>query len=295
MKHVYTLFARYNEYTNQNGQIFLIVVLIMVIGATVGLAVASRSVTNLKTTNEEENSQRAFAAAEAGVEKALRLKPAPGTYFSGEQIGTPGTKIASVTVDPAQNGSDYLIDNGMSVDANDGVDVWLSNDGTVTGTLSNIDLAIFWGEDGKLDSDCTKNPAIEIIAFSGTSPTESTRDAYDPCNTRGNNFSAPDSTTSTTSVNGSNGVTKNFRYYSIVRLPQNTIIVRLIPLYKGTAIGVKGITKGGRLTDTATLPKQGTIITSTGTSGNTTRKIEYIQSYPKVPNELFQYILFQPN
>src|SRR4051812_24360818 len=56
----------------EQGQILLVVVLLMVIVLTIGLSLATRSVTNLRQATEEDNSQRAFSAAEAGVQVALK-------------------------------------------------------------------------------------------------------------------------------------------------------------------------------------------------------------------------------
>ena len=56
----------------QKGQVLLVVVLVMVVALTVGLSLASRSITNLRITSDDENSQRAFSAAEAGVERAVK-------------------------------------------------------------------------------------------------------------------------------------------------------------------------------------------------------------------------------
>jgi len=55
----------------QRGQIGLIVVLIMAVGLTIGLAIASQSLTDISVTETEEQSLRAFNAAEAGIETLL--------------------------------------------------------------------------------------------------------------------------------------------------------------------------------------------------------------------------------
>jgi len=55
----------------EKGQIALIVLLIMVVVLTVGLSVASRSVTDVFLSETKESGIRAFNAAEAGIEKAL--------------------------------------------------------------------------------------------------------------------------------------------------------------------------------------------------------------------------------
>src|SRR3989338_3937934 len=54
------------------GQIVLILVLITVVGLTIGLSLISRTVTDVRISSQIEESGRAFSAAEAGVETALR-------------------------------------------------------------------------------------------------------------------------------------------------------------------------------------------------------------------------------
>ena len=48
----------------------LVVVLTMIVALTVGLSLASRTITNMKISKQNEESQRAFQAAEAGIELA---------------------------------------------------------------------------------------------------------------------------------------------------------------------------------------------------------------------------------
>lgn len=56
----------------RSGQVALIVVLVVLVGLTVGVAVAGRSVTSLSIGSQEEERARSFSAAEAGIEDALR-------------------------------------------------------------------------------------------------------------------------------------------------------------------------------------------------------------------------------
>jgi Tfp pilus assembly protein PilX len=64
---------------NQNGQALLIVLLGMAVVLTLVLSIVSRSVTDVSITKRDEESLRAFSAAEAGVEQALLV----GTGTSG--------------------------------------------------------------------------------------------------------------------------------------------------------------------------------------------------------------------
>jgi len=55
----------------KSGQILILVLLIVVVALAVGLSAASRNIINLRTSTQTEQSQRAFTAAEGGVEKVL--------------------------------------------------------------------------------------------------------------------------------------------------------------------------------------------------------------------------------
>src|SRR3989344_7210327 len=61
------------QFTNgaQRGQVIVILLLLMLAALSIGLAVTQRSVTDVTTSTQTEQSSRAFSAAEAGLEKAL--------------------------------------------------------------------------------------------------------------------------------------------------------------------------------------------------------------------------------
>ena len=50
----------------KQGQILILVLLVVVVILAIGLSVASRNITNLRTSTQTENSQKAFSAAEGG-------------------------------------------------------------------------------------------------------------------------------------------------------------------------------------------------------------------------------------
>lgn len=56
---------------NQGGQVVIILLLVMVVSLAIGLSVVGRSLTEISTSTNSENSSRAFSAAEAGIEKVL--------------------------------------------------------------------------------------------------------------------------------------------------------------------------------------------------------------------------------
>jgi hypothetical protein len=76
---------------SENGQVGLVVLLITVVMLTVGVSVASRSVSDLKLTRQEQESTRALDIAESGIEDALSqdlssiIGSTTGNIPSGEQ------------------------------------------------------------------------------------------------------------------------------------------------------------------------------------------------------------------
>jgi len=297
-KILHTPHSQNDVFSSQKGQTLLVVVLVMVVALTVGLSVVLRSIINVRTTTEDENSQRAFSAAEAGIEKLS--KQSPGSSITNQSIGDPNTLIRSAAISSFTSNS-FLVNGGLPVPRNDGVDVWFSNQdhtcAAVNPTCSSPRFFITW-DPGKSTADCSSatNPpaAIEVIVVGGTvsNPTV-THYGFDPCASRqsSNNFS--------NTINGAttiNGVTFPWRTNqsgaNSVDVSNPTFFVRIIPLYNNAIIGVSTCNPGGG--GCTSLPTQGTEINSTGISGNTQRKILVFQPFPKLPNELLQYLLFVP-
>lgn len=275
---------RFKTLNSQVGQALLLVVLIMVVGLTVGLAVASRSITNVRTTTEEENSQRAFSAAEAGIEQALKTGGATtGSFASDNQ-----SQFSATVTELEDDGTGIILNAENPVPVDDGIDVWLvphDSDGKpVYTTPWTGNLTIYWGAQGLAGCD---EAALEIVLIYSDTPSPNTakskRYTTDACPERRslNNFD-------NLAQGGESLKGKNFEYK--VAPPINVVngyVVRIIPLYKSTILAVKS---GG----ISTLPSQGKIIESTGTSDTTKRKITYFQGYPQLPTEFFPNILFWP-
>lgn len=244
----------------------------MVVGLTVGLSLASRSIVGLRTAEEDIASQKALSAAEAGIEQVSKTSTsiANGTFSNNT---TYNATIESV------EGNNFLLNGGNSVLKNDGADIWLSDYSTDPAELYNNpwsgSLNIYWGQ----SSDGCSQAALEIIVISGSKANPiSTKHAFDPCVPRSNSNSF-----STVSAGGIiNG--KNFPFSATFNVT-NGILARVIPLYNETPIGVAG---------SSALPSQGSFITSTGVSGDITRKVTLFQGFPTLPVEYFPYGIFVP-
>ena len=265
---------------SERGQVLLIVVLTMIVALTVGLSIASRTITNLKISKQNEESQRAFQAAEAGVEQALKqIKTANPTAPSNSSLGN--NAGYSTTISPT-SGNAFLLNGGDTIDQDSGLDVWLSTYPTYTDPMAvGSTVTVFWGDPAIQPSGkCQKSDgnaivsALEIVILSGnTSAPTLSKYVFDPCN-RILNASA--------SGSGGSVLGTNFSYNTGPIPVGAGLIMKIIPVYNSTKMGI---------TATTGLPSQGSTITSTGTSGDTVRKVVYFSSYPQIPLEIFPYTL----
>jgi Tfp pilus assembly protein PilX len=268
-------------HSQTQGQILLIVVLTMIVSLTVGLAVVSRSIVQVKTAKDEADSQKAFSAAEAGVEQALQTN----NQISNQSLGN-NAAISSVSVTNSQPAK-FILNNGTQVLQDDGMDIWLSTYPTYQNPWTGR-MRVYWGT----ASGCSE-AALEIIVISQKVPGPGNtinHYAYDPCASRingqgGNSLTLVNSGTGGT-ING-----QNFNYSVPIDITSG-LVARVIPLYTNTTVAIAGFTDASEST-TETLPSQGKTFTSVGTAGSTQREVVYFQGYNSVPSELF-YSLFSP-
>ena len=258
---------------SQKGQALLVIVLIMVVILTIGLSLATRSLINTRTSTEKNNSQEAFTAAQARIERLLQGQDqtAEGGFSSGVTYNA-----SVVTGSTAQ----FLLNGGNQVLRGEGVDLWLSTYPTYTNQWNGT-FTVYWGSTADDCSVAVSNvAAVEVVVLSGASKDNPIAQHYvfDPCATRrnANKFGTPGSGTSI------NGI--NFNWSGSVTVTNGGFIARIIPLYANTFMGVSG----------SNLPAQGKTVESTGSAGGTVRKISVFQSYPRLPIEIFPYVIFSP-
>lgn len=251
----------------------------MVVVLTVGLSVVSRSVVQTKTAKDEADSQKAFSAAEAGIEQVLKS----GNSISNQSLGN-NASISNVSINAIQTAK-FLVNNGAQISQDEGADIWLSTYPTYANPWTGR-VRLYWGT----SAACSEAAIEAIIISSNAGAYTMTHYAFDPCANRatasgGNNFSTPAGNSGATI----NGVSLNYSFPIDVT---NAVLIRVIPLYNSSIVGAAGFTNNTE-TVTQTFPSQGQIITATGTSGSTQRAISYFQGYSQVPSELF-YSLFSP-
>lgn len=281
----------FKQQKSQSGQILLITLLIMSIATTVALSLVSRTTTDVNISSQLEESSRAFNAAEAGIELALK-----GASGSTGAIGA--SDNYNVTVTGVGATQTYTLPNKTQAGTTE--TIWLvdhnaSGVPVIATTYTKDTIDVCWSGETitpaviitvlyrKLSVYYTAKIAIDPLAArrNGTAP-------YSPAN----NFSAPTAT--------SNGCGVSTMYKKTIQLknpgselgssPPNPsanplIMLRVRPVYSDTTIAVQGAAG-------STLPKQGNTIVSTGTSqSGTTRKIIVNQSY-RAPSTIFDSVVF---
>src|SRR3972149_445322 len=147
---------------NQTGQALLIVLLTMTVVLTIVLSVVSRSVTDISITSYEEDAQRAFNAAEAGIERVL-LTGSNQSDSLGDAEYDAGISFPLPSSNQVVYPTDVLAGESatfwfMAHDANG--DFYCGGGDCLR---SNQILQICWGEPGTLLNDLA--PAVEISLF----------------------------------------------------------------------------------------------------------------------------------
>jgi len=252
---------------------------------TVGLSVASRSITNLKTSQDQADSQKALAAAEAGVDRVLSDPALIANPPSNITIGDSSYDVKYTTSVIQSSGLDkYLLNGGYRIAKNHHVDIWpaKSSDTDLWTNPWSGQITLYWGE----DTNGCNDPALEVMIVSGTdinNPTL-TRYAYDPCSDRA----------------GHNGFDKNvvqnqnkigaatLQYQVTVPKVNNTLLFIINPLY------VDNSYIGASANAGYPLPPQGLSVASTGMVQDSVQmKVNAFKDLPQLPDELL-YSIFSP-
>lgn len=286
----------------QTGQIVLIILLIMVVGLTVGLAAVARSITSVKITTQEEQSQRAFYAAEAGLEASLL---AGGGAVPAGSFGSPTIARYQVTVAEPYPTGVFSFPGIVKKDETE--TIWLvehDNTGNIKAPSGSdgrypigSSLDVCWSGSGS-----GVPPALEMILFHqstvGQNLYDIKRAAFDPADppaegARRNNNNFTDVTSDAGGQCGSFQYRQQVTFqggsptFNIPGGNQRLVILRLRPMYNDARIAVQGASQ---------LPPQRKEIESVGTSGDptsseVTRKIKVFRSYPSTA-PIFDFVLF---
>lgn len=285
---------------NERGQALLLVLVGMGSVLVMALSVISRSITDISLSGKEDEASRAFSAAEAGIEHLLVSTNA--LPYDDPDLGV----TASVSF-LSENTNSYFLpqnllsgetgtvwfvshdDTGEKLSCGSGKPCFASNPAT---------MDVYWGEDTTADI-----PALEVVLYydSGTpkqaiaatpnySNVKVMRFAYDiSASSRGNSF-ATTVTTNNTTFEGT-----NFKYHLSTPINLGAVgcnnvsgcllFAKIRLLYNASAQPVAVSVASD------TLPAQAKKLESVGTSGESVRKVELIQTY-KEPFAVFESGLY---
>lgn len=273
---------------NQQGQALLIILLVMAVGLTIGLAVVSRSVTDIRISSQEEESARAFSAAEAGIEEALLENLAVGVGTSGT-VGEISYSVSSIE----QGGSQEYDLGGGKFLSGDTQTVWLIGhtadgdfDPSVTFPTDGV-VDICWGEPGT-PADQETTPALEVsLVYLVGSEFRTARRGYDPNvgRTGSNKFDlAGTSGCLDLAFNQTINLASDFGDLTGATLYLYALRLKL--LYNENSQPIK-------VSSSDNFPSQGKCYVSTAKveESGVTRKVQQCQTH-KAPPAIFDYVLF---
>lgn len=278
--------TRGKTYRYQRGQILLITLLVLTVATTIALSLIGRATIDLSMSNQLEESTRAFNAAEAGVEQALK---------SGLGTNGPAVLTNGVTYDVTVNsigGASGVYQLPHQTPQNVTETIWLVAHDPNTGALNETPYYTSTSIELCWSPSTAPAPAaglvVGVLYKEGTDGTYQTaRMAVDPnAATNNNNF---DSSGITTNGCGLSYYRKVIDFtalgLTVTGASADTLIaLRIRPVYADTTIALNAGVTG--------LPRQGTQIESTGETGTgVSRKVVVYQQY-RAPLSIFDSVIF---
>jgi hypothetical protein len=243
------------------GQIALVVLLIMVVMLTLGVSIAQRGLLDVRISQQEEDSARAFQAAETGIEKALQTLAAGSGEVGGD---------ASYDVEVSEGGENGFV-TGESIRVGEAVMVDLAGSSGLT------TVEVYFGDESKDSCDGETPPAIEVVRVDESGgETELERYPFD-LTSRDNSFEVV--------AGGGSFYGKTFCGKASVGIGGDSTQLRIKPWYAAATIGAKP-------NDGGTLANQYRLIRSVGeTESGSKRAVEVQRTDPVLP-PIFDYVLF---
>lgn len=274
---------RQNKSKSKSGQVLLIAIMIIATVLTVVMATVFRSQTDIRTTKLEEDSQQAFAAAEAGLEAAL------SSQGTGAMII--GTGSLSNFSNTGIGGSAQCMTTATDTQF---VTPLLQKDQQYTFYLSDYTSQVlntnsYWNSAGTknltfyFDSEAGQHTAIELAFHTKTSGVYGViRYLIDP-----QNLFSKDQTDVVSNIPAlaANSTVKGFTFAekSNAFNPPNNTYLMLMRVLGGAGTSTRIAIDGGGV-----IPPQGRTCTSTAiTMTQVQKEIVLFQSYPQIPSSFY--------
>lgn len=285
--------------SSQSGQMVVILLLVMVLALAIGLSIVGRSITEISNSTKSEQSSRAFLAAEAGIEKALRESQ---SQLVGAIDSVPLSNEAGANVDWTSAPSLGVALEHPPVGKESFVQFWLADPQVdFSGPLNQLcgeglicrdsSFDIFFGKTQDYTTAVDDQPALEVnIIFKSSSGYQSEKFFYDSNSERssGNGFQICNLNPG--SIATSMGLSRFFYCRASVSYSLTgdwvPLMVRVRILYSNISHPVALNPNFGY-----GLPTQATVFNSSGAAGNITRKLQVFRQQAVMP-QLFDYALF---
>lgn len=301
--------------TDQSGQILIIILLVLVVGVSIVLSLSARSITDLRTTTSTEQSNRAYFAAEAGIERALQQIKDGGITGSGNPISGQDTDLGSSgsqysgTIDSSGGVAkafyftalkDTTLQVNLRTTVTDdttgqnggGVNIyWHTSTNPVAGDTAALEITLL------RKNKSSGNYSIDKFACDPIS----SRASVDGFNCAGSvSGTNPAVSCGTTTLAGvSNSSINSFCFKATIPLNssanEQTLLMRIRPIipppFTSTSEGI-AVEYTKPIGTIATLPQQGYTITSTGVGKDgSNRKLVVFRSFPSLPT-VFDFVLY---
>jgi len=260
----------------RSGQILIIVLLVIVVVLAVGLSVASRNITNLRTATQSEQSQRAFSAAEGGVEEILsKLNQYEGVIASGGTI-SPTVDVGGQNVQVVVSGK-RVFENSISL-GNVGQIKLTDENGQSVG--SGKPIRIEWAKTSE-NGDDGFPASLEIAQIFGLPSAYNQKRVY----AQADSSRVNESVSSDLAAACPGFPEGEFRRCAQITTEVNGIILRIKPFWANATVRVLGVGFD--------LPVQIYDVTSTAaTEIGVTRRVQVSRTaLPQLP-AVFDYVLF---
>jgi hypothetical protein len=249
----------------EKGQAVLLVLLVIAIALGFGLSIISQSVSDVRISKQEQEASRAFNAAEAGIEEAL--KDIAGAGIGGSLL------VDGIEVNYGVLSNTYI---SNSLKENESVEVDLTGADVALNSLS-----INW-----VDSNSQGENPDTCVASSGQAPASlliTVTDDSDPPQQASYGVNACALNTDNGMTDVSNVGSSTFLRQYDVAVDANDVLVRIRPIYNRASISVTG---------NVDLPVQAYVISSTAQAPTLESKaIEVTRTEPATPS-IFDYVLF---
>jgi len=260
----------------QRGQVLLILMMLLATTITIVLTTSLSSTFTTQTSKLEEESQKALAAAEAGIDKTLAENNLNGS--TSTNINSISGDFSGLATVSESNSKKTFVSPTLKKD--EAYTFYLATYNSQSNVFSNPPyggpLTIFY-ETGS--SSCLEG-ALEISLIYGSSPTyQIKRFIADAGNTFGSGNPDNIGLTGGTTVEG----TSFNCHTSTIILPSTYTSPKLL-IIKAFSLPTKIAIVGN-----SPLPSQGKTVSSTATSTKTgvTKQVVLFQSYPQIPSDFF--------